>query len=174
MAELKSFEQARRRAGVFNRRPLRVGPIEVRHIVGSVDESKRRTLKASFLPRAWHADKSRYRSVLAAMAQDRPLPAIEVYSLCGEHYVLDGHHRVAAARSLGHLYIDALIHEFLLPVVNDGSRPAVASGVRMNCGCRASAEPARPPRRLGRAADALATLRQATLYRRPQARAGES
>jgi hypothetical protein len=120
MAALKSFEEARRRAGAWNRRPAHVRPIEVRQIVGSVDESKRRRLRADFLPRGWNADRSRYHSVLTAMERDRPLPAIEVYSLCGEHFLVDGHHRVAAARSLGHLYIDALVHEFLPPSSNGG------------------------------------------------------
>jgi hypothetical protein len=120
MEALKSFEEARRHAGAWNRRPARVRPIEVRQIVGSVDESKRRMLRADFLPRARFADKSRYRSVLAAMERDRPLPAIEVYSLRGEHYLVDGHNRVAAARSLGLVYIDALVHEFLPPSSNDG------------------------------------------------------
>ncbi len=44
-----------------------------------------------------------------------PLPAIEVYGLDGVYYVFDGHHRVAAARALGQLYLDALVHEFLPP-----------------------------------------------------------
>jgi hypothetical protein len=120
MAALKSFEAARRSAGVLNRLPPRVRSIEVQQIVGSVDEVKRQTLRANFRPRARYGNTDRYRSVLAAMEQDRPLPAIEVYSVGGEHYVLDGHHRVAAARSMGYVFIDALVHEFPSPTGNGG------------------------------------------------------
>lgn len=116
MARLKSFDAARRCAGAWNRRPGRVATIEVRRVVGSVDEVKRAALTPRFLPRWGGAQAPRYRAVLAAMRTDRPLPAIEVYALGNDYYVFDGHHRVAAARALGQLYIDALVHEFLLPV----------------------------------------------------------
>ena len=55
-------------------------------------------------------------SLGGAMRAGQALPAIEVYALGEEYYVVDGHHRVAAARALGQLYLDALVHEFLLPV----------------------------------------------------------
>ena len=116
MKRLKSFEAARRCAGALNRRPGRVVPIEVRRVVGSVDEVKRAALTPRFLPRWAGTQAPRYRSVLAAMQAGLALPAIEVYALGEEYYVMDGHHRVAAARALGQLYLDALVHEFLLPV----------------------------------------------------------
>jgi hypothetical protein len=46
------------------------------------------------------------------MLHDIPLPAIEVYQLGNEYYVLDGNHRVAAARSVGQLEIDAVVTAF--------------------------------------------------------------
>jgi hypothetical protein len=116
MRRLKSFEAARRCAGAWNRRPGRVVPIEVRQVVGSVDEVKRAALTPRFLPRWGGTQAPRYRSVLAAMQAGQALPAIEVYALGEEYYVVDGHHRVAAALALGQLYLDALVHEFLLPV----------------------------------------------------------
>jgi hypothetical protein len=116
MAPLKSFEAARQCIGAWNRRPVRVASIEVRQIVGSVDEAKRAALTPRFLPRRWGMQARRYRAILAAMCAGRALPAIEVYALGDEYYVVDGHHRVAAARALGQVYIDALVHEFLLPI----------------------------------------------------------
>jgi hypothetical protein len=115
MTRLKSFDAARRSAGAWNRRSGYVVPIEVRQVVGSVDEVKRAALTPRFLPRWGGARVPRYRSILAAMQADRALPAIEVYALGGEYYVVDGHHHVAAALALGQLYLDALVHEFLLP-----------------------------------------------------------
>jgi hypothetical protein len=116
MRRLKSFEAARRCAGAWTRRPGRVVPIEVRRVVGSVDEVKRAALTPRFLPRRAGSQAPRYRSVLGAMRAGQALPAIEVYALGEEYYVADGHHRVAAARALGQLYLDALVHEFVLPV----------------------------------------------------------
>jgi hypothetical protein len=115
MAALKSFEVTRRHLGALNRLPPQAQAIDVRRIVGSVDGVKAQTLRADFLPRAGRTRAPRYRSVLAAMCQERPLPAIEVYGLGGEYYVLDGHHRVAAARALGGIYLDAVVHEFPVP-----------------------------------------------------------
>jgi ParB-like chromosome segregation protein Spo0J len=45
------------------------------------------------------------------MRQGEPLPPIEVWAWRGEYYVLDGHHRVAAARALGSDYISAQVTE---------------------------------------------------------------
>ncbi len=115
MKALKSFEAARRHVGALNRLPPRATTIDMHRIVGSVDGVKAQMLGADFLPRAGRTRAPRYRSVLAAMRQERPLPAIEVYGLGGDYYVLDGHHRVAAARTLGCIYLDAVVHEFPLP-----------------------------------------------------------
>jgi hypothetical protein len=114
MAQLKSFEEARQRAGALNRFPPRVYPIPVRCIVGSVDGTRRTALRSDFLPRRFGAQDDRYQSVLRALQDDVPLAAIEVYALGGVYFVVDGHHRVAAARALGYAYIDALVHEFPL------------------------------------------------------------
>lgn len=41
------------------------------------------------------------------------LPAIEVYRLGNGYYVVDGHHRVAAAQRPGILDIDAVVIEYV-------------------------------------------------------------
>jgi hypothetical protein len=40
------------------------------------------------------------------------LPAIELYKLGDRYYVVDGHHRVAAALSLGQIEMDAIVTEY--------------------------------------------------------------
>jgi hypothetical protein len=121
MAGIQHFEEARRRAGALTRRPPRVVSIAVSCVVGSVDAAKAARLRRDFLPQqGTHA--TRYHSVEMAMRDGAPLPAIEVYRLGDAYYVVDGHHRVAAARRLGQLYLDAIVHEFLLP--DGGSSPA--------------------------------------------------
>jgi hypothetical protein len=54
---------------------------------------------------------------------------VELYLLEDRYYVVDGHHRVAAARSLGQLYVDALVTEF---------RPMPSTADRTPAGGRAA------------------------------------
>lgn len=124
MVRLKSFEEAQQRTGALNRRPPRIVPIAVGCIVGSVDANQIAALRPDFLPRRYGAQDARYQRVYRALDADVPLPAIEVYALGDAYYVVDGHHRVAAARALGQEYIDALVHEFLPQIVpvRDGGR----------------------------------------------------
>jgi hypothetical protein len=83
--------------------------IPVSSIVGSVDGASK-LFDRSFRPVGERA-RARLGSVLVAMRQGEPLPPIEVYAWRGEYYVLDGHHRVAAARAVGSDFINAHIIE---------------------------------------------------------------
>jgi len=47
------------------------------------------------------------------MRQGKPLPPVKLYQIKDEYYVLDGNHRVAAAKELGHDEIKAQILEFI-------------------------------------------------------------
>jgi hypothetical protein len=57
--------------------------------------------------------RQRYNGILAAMRSDVSLPAIELYKLGSGYYVVDGNHRIAAARELGQTEIDADVSEFV-------------------------------------------------------------
>jgi hypothetical protein len=83
--------------------------IPIDSIVGSVDGASQ-LFDRNFRPVSDRA-RARLGSVLVAMRQGEPLPPIEVYAWRGEYYVLDGHHRVAAARALGSDYISAHVIE---------------------------------------------------------------
>ena len=83
--------------------------IPVASIVGSVDGASQ-LFDRKFRPVSDRA-RARLASVLVAMRQDEPLPPIEVWAWRGKYYVLDGHHRVAAARALGSNYISAHVIE---------------------------------------------------------------
>jgi hypothetical protein len=84
--------------------------IPVDAIVGSVGRSHELCL--DFMPAWERRGDERYRRIRAAMLQGRVLPAIEVYQLGDRYYVLDGNHRVAAARAIGQIDIDAIVTEF--------------------------------------------------------------
>src|SRR4029453_13851996 len=83
--------------------------IPVASIVGSVDGASQ-LFDRSFRPVSDRA-RARLGSILVAMREGQPLPPIEVWAWRGEYYVLDGHHRVAAARALGSDYISAHVIE---------------------------------------------------------------
>jgi hypothetical protein len=83
--------------------------VPIASIVGSVDGASQ-LFDRNFRPVSDRA-RARLGSVLVAMREGEPLPPIEVWAWRGEYYVLDGHHRVAAARALGSDYISAHVME---------------------------------------------------------------
>jgi len=64
---------------------------------------------------------SRVKSIEKAMEKGKPLPAVELYKIDDEYYVLDGHHRIIAAKGQGQKFIDAHIVEYL-PLGDDSRR----------------------------------------------------
>lgn len=112
--ELRSFLMDAERAGVLVRRNLGLRTIEVARIVGSVDRYKE--LGPDFRPlkrRGRKVDEDRFRHMRQAIDSGKEMPPIEVYKLGFGYYVLDGHHRVAAALQNGQLEIDANVIEYL-------------------------------------------------------------
>jgi hypothetical protein len=73
--------------------------VPVASIVGSVDGASQ-LLDRNFRPVSDRA-RARLGSVLVAMRQGESFPPIEAWAWRGKYYVLDGHHRVAAAPSPG-------------------------------------------------------------------------
>jgi hypothetical protein len=71
-------------------------------VVGSVDGAAQ-LFDRNFRPVNDRA-RARLRSVLVVMRQGEPLPPIDVMEWGGSSYVVDGHHRVAAAGSSGRLH----------------------------------------------------------------------
>ena len=108
--------------GPVNTLPVRAGPIPVRRIVGSVDKADR--LTPNFLPIDEQLRSPRFRSVQQALKRGVELPPIEVYALYRDYYVIDGHNRVAAAIANGVHYLDALVHECVLPEYSPENRLA--------------------------------------------------
>ena len=97
--------------------------IPVASIVGSVDGASQ-LFDRNFRPVSDRA-RARLGSVLVAMRQGGPLPPIEVWAWRGKYYVLDGHHRVAAARALGSNYISAHVIEVVELSRYDNQAPRV-------------------------------------------------
>jgi hypothetical protein len=95
--------------GAFNQRLLGLRAVPVAAIVGTVGRPElcNPTHLASFL------GSHRFQGILVAMARGEGLPPLELYLLDGHYYIRDGHHRVAAARALGILDLDARVVECL-------------------------------------------------------------
>ncbi len=55
----------------------------------------------------------RLRSLTQAMQEGRPLPPVSLYQIKNSFYIVDGHHRITAARKLGQSHIQAKILELL-------------------------------------------------------------
>jgi nucleotide-binding universal stress UspA family protein len=109
---IRSFSDDAARSGPLRRRSLGVRTVEVGRIIGTVGRD--RELGADFRPIArTRADNERFERIKAAMEEGHPLPPPELYKLGFGYYVLDGHHRVAAARMLGVVEVDANVTEFV-------------------------------------------------------------
>lgn len=136
---VRSFEAAAERAGITTPVPLGLREVPVARVVGSV--GRWRELATDFRPRRprWdRIDDERYRWVEAALRRGLTLPPIVAYLLDGDYYVLDGHHRVAAAKALGQVYIDAEVTEHrraprLVLLGADGDQPADAVACDQDC-----------------------------------------
>jgi hypothetical protein len=138
---VKCFDAELRAAGrLLGRADAGLRAVAVDQIVGSV--GRWRSLRADFLDRDGPALTERHRRIAAAMAADRPLPALELYRLSvrrpddgdrparDEYYVVDGHHRVAMARRLGRAYLDAHVVEYRVAPGGDGPGAGVRRGAR--------------------------------------------
>ncbi|NPV52110.1 MAG: ParB N-terminal domain-containing protein [Firmicutes bacterium] len=106
---VRSFDQEKSKYRALNQRYAGVRPIEVDKIVGSVDRWEE--LDSNFQWKGRKADE-RTRRIEAALERGEILPPIEVYELDGKYFVVDGHHRVGAAKKLGQAYLDADITQF--------------------------------------------------------------
>ena len=110
---LWDFGDAVKRAGALSPRPARATTVDVDRIVGSVNRSSE--LDADFRPHRGarrKSDDQRLEGIRQAIERGRAVPAIDLYQIGSGFYVLDGHHRVAAARLLGQTAIDANVVEY--------------------------------------------------------------
>jgi len=105
-----SFEEERSKYPILYHRELGVHPVEVDRIVGTVGRTA--DMKADFQFRGIFS-RERSRRVSRLMERGELNEAISVYELDGKYFVLDGHHRVGAAKKLGQEYLDADIIQLI-------------------------------------------------------------
>lgn len=109
---VRSFSEDCERAGPVAPHSLGVRTVEVARIIGSVGRSNE--LDANFRSVSHRREEEmRYQRVYQAMERGISLPPVVLYKVGYGYYILDGNHRVAAAKQLGQLEIDALVTEFI-------------------------------------------------------------
>jgi hypothetical protein len=87
----------------------RLAPLD--RIVGSVGRSN--DFDGRFRLRN-HLPSDRFRGIKTAMHEGKSLPPVNLYQIENEYYVMDGNHRVAAAKALGRQFINACIVKLVL------------------------------------------------------------
>jgi DNA-binding Lrp family transcriptional regulator len=107
---IKNFAENQDREEAYDERNLGLRAVPLDKIVGSVgrynDFNRQFRLKKD-------RSSTRFERVKEAFEKKITLPPIILYQIKNEYYVLDGNHRVSAAKKLGYEFIDATITEFL-------------------------------------------------------------
>ena len=106
----RSFNADQEQEAAFKYLERGVQPVPLERIVGSV--GRYHDFDRHFRPKA-HVKSERYQAVKNMLRQGRSLPPVCLYQIKDEFYVLDGNHRVAAAKELGRSDIRATILEFI-------------------------------------------------------------
>lgn len=105
-----SFNDRQQEEAAFDSRVRGIRTVPIDRIVGSVgryqDLDDRFRLKL-------HVPSERLQRIKEAMRDGRPLPPVRLYQIKDEYYVMDGNHRIAAAKEFGHDEILADIIEFI-------------------------------------------------------------
>ncbi len=84
--------------------------VDLEKIIGSV--GKYYDFDSRFRPKR-HMSGKRFTDIKQAMREGKPLPPVNLYQIREDYYVLDGNHRVAAAKELGQFEIQAKVIELL-------------------------------------------------------------
>lgn len=108
--DITSFENTQKKECAFDSRERGVQTVKLSQIAGSVgryqDFDEQFRFKSS-------TPSERFTGILEAMHCGVVLPPVKLYQIKDEYYVLDGNHRVAAAKKLHHDEILATIIEFI-------------------------------------------------------------
>ena len=106
---LLPFEQTRRNVGAYGGFHRGRSTVEVSRIVGS--SGKHEQFDDAFMPLRG-ASPDRWKRIDRAYRSGVELPPVSLYSLDGDFFVQDGHHRVSVARFHGAEWLDAEVTEF--------------------------------------------------------------
>jgi len=107
---VKSFADDQQKELAYDYKERGIGPVPLNQIVGSVGRYHDFDSRFRFKP---HVPSDRFHNIRKAMKEGKRLPPVRLYQIKDEYYVLDGNHRVSAAKEFGYQEIDASIIEFI-------------------------------------------------------------
>lgn len=107
---VKAFKEDQEKEEAFDHKDRGVCSVLVKQIVGSVGRYHDFDNEFRLMQ---HMPSDRLQGIKQAMKSGKRLPPVKIYQIKDEYYVLDGHHRVAAAKEIGRHEIDAKIVEFI-------------------------------------------------------------
>ena len=111
----ESFNEVHKEEGLTDAIDLGLRAVELRHIVGSVNRWQ--DFDSQFRMRN-RSTRYRYEQIKKAVERGESIPAVELYKIKDKYYVVDGNHRVSAAKQVGQTYMDAHVIEYLPPADN--------------------------------------------------------
>ncbi len=109
---LLSLESVMNRLHMRGQRSIGLVTVCIDQIVGTAGRT--RDFDRSFLPLR-QVTKNRWMNIIKAMYRGEYLPPIELHKIGDAYFVIDGHHRISAARERGQQYIDAYVTEIDVP-----------------------------------------------------------
>ena len=107
---VSNFEKVRTAEEAFESIDRGTLLVPINKITGSV--GRYHDFDAHFRPKGYDSD-ARLQDIMKKMREGRIVPPISLYQIKDSYYILDGHHRYAAARELGHSEIRSCILELL-------------------------------------------------------------
>ncbi len=109
-AEVKCFSEYQQEEAAFDAIERGMQSVPLDRIVGSV--GRYHDFDGQFRIKQ-HVPRERFIRIKKAMLNGTPMPPVKLYQIKDEYYALDGNHRIAAAKELGHSEINACIVEFI-------------------------------------------------------------
>jgi len=113
-SDLLPFEQVRERLGLKQLVDRGVQEVPLDKIVGSV--GREHAFNRAFLPRE-ESLRERWEELKEVAEGPAGFSPVELYLVGKVFFVIDGHHRISVARSLGAETIEAHVKEFVSPVI---------------------------------------------------------
>ena len=107
---VKNFGESQKQEEAYDTRDRGISAVPLTKIIGSVGRYKDFDSQFRF-KNAVPSD--RYKHIKSAIHAGKPLPPVKLYQIKDEYYVLDGNHRVAAAKEYNWDTINAKIVEFI-------------------------------------------------------------
>lgn len=108
----QAFSNTKKKYGLTESLDLGLRTVPVDDIVGSVN--RWRDFDARFRIKN-RSTIYRYIRIKQAVEQGEIMPPVHLYKVRDKYYVVDGNHRVSAAKEVGQTYIDAHVIEFFPP-----------------------------------------------------------